>query len=131
MSSPPKFWDNLAEAVGEPGMLQRPEFADRTSRIANYEKVIAFLAPLFAAQPRSHWEERLVTLEVPHSPVYTSKEVAEGELAAHHQLVLETEGPHGPWRTIRSPLRFDGERQTEITAPPVLGADNAEVLGRD
>jgi crotonobetainyl-CoA:carnitine CoA-transferase CaiB-like acyl-CoA transferase len=63
--------------------------------------------------------------------MFTSREVADGELAAHHNLVLETEGPHGTWRTIRSPLRFDGERQSEIVAPPVLGADNAEVLGRD
>ncbi|HVV99907.1 MAG TPA: CaiB/BaiF CoA-transferase family protein, partial [Planctomycetaceae bacterium] len=43
MSSPPKFWENLAEAVGQPGMLQRPEFIDRNARIANYEKVIEFL----------------------------------------------------------------------------------------
>ena len=43
----------------------------------------------------------------------------------------ETEGPHGTWRTIRSPLRFDGERQTEVEAPPVLGSHNKEVLGRD
>ncbi|OJW67210.1 MAG: carnitine dehydratase, partial [Sphingomonadales bacterium 63-6] len=47
MSSPPKFWENLAEAAGQPDMLQRPEFADRNARIANYDKVIAFLAPIF------------------------------------------------------------------------------------
>jgi len=130
MSSPPKFWENLAEAVGQPDMLQRPEFASRDARIANYEKVIQFLAPIFKSKARAYWGERLAGLEVPHSPVFNSAEVAEGELAAHHGLVLETEGPHGPFRTIRSPIRFDGERQTEVTAPPVLGADNERVLGR-
>ncbi|MGC1269747.1 MAG: CaiB/BaiF CoA-transferase family protein [Croceibacterium sp.] len=130
MSSPPKFWDNLAEAVGQPEMLQRPEFASREARIANYESVLAFLAPIFKAQPRSYWGDRLAALEVPHSPVFNSQEVAEGELAAHHRLVLEAEGPHGKFRTIRSPIRFDGERQEDVTAPPVLGADNAAVLGR-
>ena len=130
MSSPPKFWENLAQAVDEPGMLARPEFESRESRIANYEKVIEFLAPRFKAKPRAFWEERLAALEVPHSPLSTSKEVAEGELARHHGLVLETEGPHGAWRTIRFPLRFDGERQTEVDAPPVLGSHNEELLGR-
>jgi len=130
MSSPPKFWENLAEAVGVPDMLQRPEFESRDARIANYEQVIAFLAPIFNTQPRDAWAERLAALEVPHSPVFNSQEVAEGELAAHHALVLETEGPFGAWRTIRSPLRFDGERQEDVSAPPLLGEHNEEVLDR-
>jgi crotonobetainyl-CoA:carnitine CoA-transferase CaiB-like acyl-CoA transferase len=37
MSSPPKFWENLAIAVGEPEMLARPEFASRDARIAHYD----------------------------------------------------------------------------------------------
>ena len=130
MSSPPKFWENLAEAVGHPEMLQRPEFATRPARIANYEKVIDYLAPLFAAQPRSYWEERLAALEVPFSPVYSSKEVVEGELAAHHKLVSEGEGPRGKFRTIRFPVRFDGEIEEHVVPPPELGADTAELLGR-
>lgn len=130
MSSPLKFWENLAEAVGQPDMLARPEFESRPARIANYEKVVDFLAPIFATQPRAWWEEQLTTLEVPHSAVYSSKEVVEGELAAHHELVIEGQGVRGPFRTIRSPIRFDGEVHTGVTPPPELGADNAEILGR-
>lgn len=130
MSSPPKFWENLAEAVGDPGMLQRPEFESRNARIANYEKVIEFLAPIFKTQPRDYWAERLAGLEVPHSPVFNSQEVVDGELAQHHQIVLETEGPHGTFRTIRSPLRFDGVKVESVTAPPTLGQHNEEILGR-
>lgn len=129
MSSPPKFWENLAEAVGQPDMLQRPEFESRPARIANYEKVVAFLAPIFKGRPRAYWEERLARLEVPHSPVFSSKEVIEGPLAAHHRIVTECEGPRGPFRTIRSPLHFDGEAERTVTAPPELGQDNAEYLG--
>ena len=130
MSSPPKFWENLAEAVGQPDMLRRPEFESRPARIANYEKVVEFLAPIFAQQPRAYWEERLAALEVPHSPVYTSKEVVEGELAAHHKLVIEGEGQRGRFRTIRFPVRFDGEIEDSVVPPPELGADNGAVLKR-
>jgi crotonobetainyl-CoA:carnitine CoA-transferase CaiB-like acyl-CoA transferase len=129
MSSPPKFWENLAEAMGVPDMLERPEFASRPARIANYEKVIAFLAPIFKSQPRAHWAERLAALGVPHSPILNSKEVLEGELGQFHQIMAETDGPRGRFRTIRSPLHFDGEIEREVTAPPELGADNAEYLG--
>ena len=130
MSSPPKFWENLAEAVGQPDMLQRPEFASRDARIGNYEGVIAFLAPIFKSRPRDYWAGRLADLEVPHSPVFNSQEVVHGELAAHHEIVVETDGPYGKFRTIRSPLKFDGEKQKEVSAPPLLGADNEEFLGR-
>jgi crotonobetainyl-CoA:carnitine CoA-transferase CaiB-like acyl-CoA transferase len=130
MSSPPKFWENLAEAVGHPEMLQRPEFESRNARIANYENVIAYLAPIFATKDRTYWADRLAALEVPHSPVFTSQEVLDGELAKHHQVEVSCEGPHGTFRTIRNPITFDGERPVDVTAPPVLGQHNEEILGR-
>jgi crotonobetainyl-CoA:carnitine CoA-transferase CaiB-like acyl-CoA transferase len=130
MSSPPKFWDNLAKAMGVPDMLARPEFESRPARIRNYEGVIQFLAPIFKSQPRAHWEERLAALEVPHSPILNSKEVIEGPLGQHHKILSEAESPRGTFRTIRFPLRFDGEVERAVTAPPELGADNEEYLGK-
>ena len=106
-------------------MLQRPEFESRPARIANYEKVIEFLAPIFKTQPRDYWEERLAALEVPHSPVFTSKEVVEGELAAHHELVIESEGPRGT--SARSASRCASTARSDrdaVVPPPELGADN-------
>lgn len=129
MSSPPKFWENLAEAVGEPDILKRPEFSSRPARIENQEAVQAHLAPIFRTQPRATWCERLAKLEVPHSPVNTPAEVIDSAQAKHLQLCVETRHPTmGPFRTIRSPLRFDGERALDLKAPPVLGEHNAEIL---
>jgi len=128
MSSPPKFWENLAVAMGVPDMLEREEFATRPARIRNYEKVLAFLAPIFKTQSRQHWDDRLTELEVPHSAILNSKEVLEGPLGQHHQIMAEAESPRGKFRTIRSPLHFDGEIERQITAPPELGADNKEYL---
>ncbi len=130
LSSPAKFWENLAEAVGHPEMLERPEFATREARIASYEQVVAYLAPLFALQPRDHWCARLTALEVPNSAVRTSAEVLESPQAQHLGLTIETQGPRGRFRTVRPPLRFDGEALTRVSAPPELGQHNDELLGR-
>jgi crotonobetainyl-CoA:carnitine CoA-transferase CaiB-like acyl-CoA transferase len=130
MSSPPKFWENLATAIGKPDLLQQPAFATREARIANYEKLVDFLAPLFAARTRADWCATLAALEVPHAPVADSREVLESAQARHLEIEVSAPGPHGVFRTIRSPLSFDGERSLAVTAPPVLGADNAEILGR-
>ena len=129
MSSPPKFWENLAEAVGQPDMLQLPAFADRNARIAHYEDVVAHLAPIFASRPRAEWLATLRRLEVPSAPVATSVEVLEDEQAKHLQLEISTPGPMGEFRTIRSPISFDGQRSLSVTAPPLLGQDNEAILG--
>jgi crotonobetainyl-CoA:carnitine CoA-transferase CaiB-like acyl-CoA transferase len=129
MSSPPKFWENLAEAVGKPDMLALPMFESRDARIANYENVVTFLAPLFKGKSLSEWCDILFRLEVPHSPVRTSEEVVASDQAAALNLVVEDpNGPHGSFRTIRSPVSFDGEHMSQVTAPPALGADNAAIV---
>ena len=129
MSSPPKFWENLATAVGQPDMLSLPMFASRDARIENYENVIGFLAPIFKTCDRQTWCDILRGLEVPHAPVNTSKEAIESEQAKALQLCIEDpNGPHGVFRTIRSPVTFDGERALDVTAPPVLGAHDEELV---
>ena len=128
MSSPPKFWENLAIAVGQPDMLSLPAFESREARIAHYEDVVAFLAPIFAQQTRDHWTAELTRLEVPNSPVYDSAEVLATEQARVLGIeVSDPDGPKGEFRTIRFPLSFDGERMDSVTAPPLLGADDAAV----
>lgn len=129
MSSPPKFWENLATAVGQPDMLNLPMFESREARIENYENVIGFLAPIFKTRDRQAWCDILRGLEVPHAPVNTSKEAIESEQAKALQLCIEDpNGPHGVFRTIRSPVTFDGERALDVTAPPVLGAHDDELV---
>ena len=128
MSSPPKFWENLAVAVERPDMLGQPAFESREARIAHYDDVIAFLAPIFATKDRAHWTAELTRLEVPNSEVRTSEEVlACNQAKALGIEVADPAGPHGPFRTIRSPLSFDGARMTSVTAPPTLGQHDAEI----
>jgi crotonobetainyl-CoA:carnitine CoA-transferase CaiB-like acyl-CoA transferase len=131
MSSPTKFWESLAEAVERPDMLKLPEFADRSARIGNYDQVVAFLAPIFKTRSREAWRERLLAHEVPSSPVYASEEVLRTAQARH--LGIEVSARHaemGEFRTIRSPVSFDGERSSEVLPPPVLGEHNGEILQR-
>ena len=131
MSSPTKFWESLAEAVGRRDMLSLPEFADRNARIANYEAVVQFLAPIFFTRSRDEWAERLLALEVPHSPVYSSEEALRTEQVKHLQMEVAAEHPGmGEFRTIRNPVSFDGERPLDVLPPPVLGEHDDEILGR-
>jgi crotonobetainyl-CoA:carnitine CoA-transferase CaiB-like acyl-CoA transferase len=128
MSSPEKFWQGLASAMERPDLFQDPRFASRAGRIAHQEELIAVLRPIFLAHERAEWCRRLQAHDVPHSPMYTTAEVPDDAQARHLQLFVETEHPVvGRFRTVRSPVSFDGERPLEVTAPPLLGEHDEEL----
>jgi crotonobetainyl-CoA:carnitine CoA-transferase CaiB-like acyl-CoA transferase len=130
MSSPPKFWQGLAAAMEMPDIFDDARFATREARIAHQEDMIAVLGPIFAQRDRAEWCRRLEAADVPHAPMYTTAEVPDDAQARHLQLFVETEHPVvGTFRTVRSPVSFDGERALAVTAPPLLGEHNAELRG--
>jgi crotonobetainyl-CoA:carnitine CoA-transferase CaiB-like acyl-CoA transferase len=111
MSSPEKFWQGLANAIERPTLFQDPRFADREGRIAHQDELIALLGELFRQRDRAAWCTRLEAEDVPHAPMYDTQEAMQDPQARH--LQLEVSAPHpegGEWRTIRSPVSFDGER---------------------
>jgi crotonobetainyl-CoA:carnitine CoA-transferase CaiB-like acyl-CoA transferase len=131
MSSPAKFWANLAQAIEKPDLFDDPRFATREGRIANQELLIELLTGLFRTRERAEWCRRLEALDVPYAPMYATDEVPEDPQAKHLQLFVDAVHPAHPggerWRTVRSPVSFDGERPLEVKAPPLLG-DHNEVL---
>lgn len=128
MSSPEKFWQGLAAAMERPDIFQDERFASRQARIENQEALIDVMGPIFQRHDRAEWCRRLEANDVPHSPMYTTAEVPEDAQARHLQLFVETEHPVvGTFRTVRSPVSYDGERPLEVTAPPVLGEHNEEL----
>jgi crotonobetainyl-CoA:carnitine CoA-transferase CaiB-like acyl-CoA transferase len=130
MSSPEKFWQGLANALEMPALFDDPRFASREARIAHQEQIADFLREQFLRRDRATWCARLEAEDVPHAPMYDTEEAVQDPQVRH--LQLEVAAPHpagGTWRTIRSPLAFDGQRALQVTAPPTLGADDEAVLG--
>lgn len=131
MSSPEKFWQGLANAIERPDLFQDPLYSDRVQRIKNQELLIELLGAAFQQQNRAEWCRRLEAEDVPHAPMYDTSEALEDPQAKH--LQLEISAPHptqGEWRTVRSPVTFDGERSLEVTAPPMLGEYDAELRNK-
>jgi crotonobetainyl-CoA:carnitine CoA-transferase CaiB-like acyl-CoA transferase len=128
MSSPPKFWQGLANAIERRNLFDEPRFATREARIANQDELIALLGQLFLKQPRDEWCRRLLDEDVPHAPMYATPEVPEDPQAKHLELFVTTTHPQvGEFRTVRSPLSFDHARALDVTAPPLLGEHDAEL----
>jgi crotonobetainyl-CoA:carnitine CoA-transferase CaiB-like acyl-CoA transferase len=129
MSSPEKFWQGLATAIERPELFQESAFRRREDRIANHEALIALLRDIFKTRTRGQWCERLQAQDVPHAPVYDTSEALNDPQARHLELEVSTRHPvMGEFRTVRSPVSFDGVRPTTVSAPPVLGEHTDEVM---
>jgi crotonobetainyl-CoA:carnitine CoA-transferase CaiB-like acyl-CoA transferase len=130
MSSPEKFWQGLATAMERADIFEDERFASRQGRIDHQEELMHVLGSIFRLRERDDWCRRLEANDVPHAPMYTTAEVPDDPQAKHLQLFVETQHPVvGPFRTVRSPVSFDGQRALEVTAPPLLGEHNAELQG--
>jgi crotonobetainyl-CoA:carnitine CoA-transferase CaiB-like acyl-CoA transferase len=128
MSSPEKFWRGLAVAIEQPDIFADPRFATRDARIENQEALIELLGARFATQTRDEWCRRLQREDVPNAPMYDTSEALEDPQAKHLQLMTSAEHPvMGLFRTVRSPVSFDGERALQVRPPPTLGEHNDEI----
>ena len=128
MSSPEKFWQGLAEAIGRRDIFKDPRFATREARIDHQEDMIELLGGIFVRQPREEWCKRLLAQDVPHSPMYDTTEALEDPQAKHMQLLVSASHPTmGEFKTVRSPVSFDGERPLTFTPPPTLDEHGAEI----
>jgi len=128
MSSPPKFWEGLAQVIGRPDLFDDPRFATREARIERQDDLIDFMTPIFRTKARDEWCEALAAAGVPHSPAYDSDEALEDPQARHLHLKIEAEHPvMGTFTTVRSPLSFDGEKALDVSAPPTLGEHDESI----
>jgi len=130
MSSPEKFWQGLAITIERPDIFKDERFATRDGRIRHQEDLIEVLGAIFKTQPRSEWCARLEANDVPHAPMYDTDEVAQDPQFKHLGVELKTTRPDGSaWRTIRTPVTYDKETETQVVAPPELGEHNDKILG--
>ena len=128
MSSPTKFWEGLLQATGQQELANDPRFSERLQRIQHQDELIKIFTPIFKAEPRDVWCERLLAQEVPHSPAYKADEALEDPQARHLQLAVPTEHPKmGTSTTVRPPYNFDGVAELKVMPPPTLDQHGAEI----
>lgn len=128
MSSPPKFWEGLAKVIGRPDLFDDPRFATRFARIDNQHALIEVMGPIFRTRSREEWCRLLEAEGVPFSPAYDSNEALEDPQAKHLQIEVSATHPEmGLFRSVRSPLSYDGERDLAITPPPTLDEHGAAI----
>jgi crotonobetainyl-CoA:carnitine CoA-transferase CaiB-like acyl-CoA transferase len=129
LSTPPKFWQGLTDAVGRPELRDDPRFDTRELRVANYRDYQATLASIFATAPRQEWLDRLRERDVPCGPIYDIQEVFDDPQVRHLGLPIELHHPQkGTVRLSGSAVTLRETPVSYATAPPMLGEHTEEIL---
>ncbi len=130
LSSPPKFWEGLTNAVARPELYADPRFVDRVARIRNYDELEAILAAIFRTAPRADWLAKLEANDVPAGPINRFDEVfADPAVQALGMVRTVTHPTAGPMQLLSGPVTVSGHDESEIGPPPLLGEHTDQVLG--
>lgn len=129
LSSPPKFWDALCEAVERPDLRADPRFATRPARRDNYDALHEELKRIFATRDRDAWLAKLQEHQVPCAPVNGISEMLDDPQLRHLGTIDSAdESGVGTMPRIRPPVLFDDAVLKPAARAPYLGEHSQEVL---
>jgi len=129
LSSPPKFWESLADAIAMTELRRDSRFATREMRIANYESLAAILADVLKQKPRAHWLELFERFDVPCTPIYDMSEVFADPQVKNAGLEIEYDHPNeGVTRSVRPAVAFSQTPLEKAAPPPALGEHSEKIL---
>ncbi len=122
-----KFYQALAQAMGEPPLAADPRFASFEARRLNREALVSLLSERFRRQPTAQWLQ-LLRGRVPVAPVRSMEAALDRtELAERSMLVSYRHPVLGEVTTVGLPIRMPDYTPTYQPAPQ-LDADRDAVL---
>lgn len=122
------IWERFCDALGEPGLKERPEFVTNADRVAHREELESELAPIFAARDVAYWEEVLGAAGVPCGRVRAAGEVLEAEKEEDREMIVPLPGNGVP--VLGVPVKLSRTPGRIERPPPGLGEHTDEILGQ-
>ncbi|WP_374526681.1 CaiB/BaiF CoA transferase family protein [Novosphingobium sp.] len=125
-------FEKLCELLGRPELMSDPRFAEREARKANRAAINAEINAALLARPAIEWEELLNAHGVPAGRILSVPEVlAHPQISARGLIQELPVGQPGleTVKVVRAGFSFGDSQPDARTAPPLLGADNAEIFG--
>ena len=113
----------LAGALGHSEWPGDPRFATNPDRYLNLDVLNAIMEPVFLAEPRSLWQQRLSAAGVPCAPLQTLDEVIAHPQVEALGLIEKYDDDDIPM--VGVPLRFNDRHPPPAPGAPELGDYNA------
>ncbi len=117
--------------LGQDHLASEPDYATNKMRLANREALIALLTPVLAAIAKDELLARMERAGVPGGPINTVPELFASDQVAAREMKISMPYPaadSGSVDLIGNPIKFSKTPVQYRRAPPMCGADSADVL---
>ncbi len=122
------LWKKFCEAIGRPELADDPRFNTNTKRVQNREELVKMLEELFLEKEVNYWVSLMWQNGIPAAPVYNLTQVFSDPHVRYRKIVVESQGPFGVIKTLKSPINAESIKVGNYTPPPLLGQHTAEIL---
>jgi formyl-CoA transferase len=124
-----KLWTILCGVIGQPELLEVPDYRDNASRMANREALIARLEAVFRTNSVEHWVAKLLEAGIPAGPINDYAQALGNEHVQAREMVLNVAHPaEGQMKLLGFPVKLSATPQQVRRPPPLLGQHTDEVL---
>jgi crotonobetainyl-CoA:carnitine CoA-transferase CaiB-like acyl-CoA transferase len=124
------MWQRFCEAIEDPELARRPEFATNPDRVAHREALERRLSERLRTRTVSDWLERLGQAGVSCGQVRTVPEALAATQVAARGMVAPLAHPKIPdFRVVNLPVQLSETPGSPSSPPPLLGEHTARVLG--
>jgi len=122
-------WRAFCEALGDPAMADRQEFAGIPQRVANRDLLMREVSSRLATRTTAQWQARLEAADIICGPIADYREVTASPQLAHNGVIVEMRHPRAG--TLRMPGAALGDRDAQARVhlpPPMVGEHSRAVL---
>ncbi|OWT60183.1 CoA transferase [Candidimonas nitroreducens] len=131
VSSGNAIFKRLTSAMQMPELATDPRFSNNLQRMANLEVLDGIITDWCGAQTLQQLAERLDSMDVPYTKVYSIADVMEDAHLQERQAIIELQDPVlGPLPAPAPVPRFAGQKTPTPTVGPSTGQHNSEIFGK-
>lgn len=113
-----RYWSELCQRLGCPGLADDPRFVDAAARATNAQDLVRTLDELFDSADLPAWRARLAEGNFAWEPVQTVTDLASDPQVIANGIIQEVEAGNGrPVPLISGPAQFDGLPSQMARAP--------------
>jgi formyl-CoA transferase len=123
-----KIWERFCHALGDPGMIERPEYVNAAARSKNRDALNAEIDAHTVKRTSADWVERLNEAGVPCGPIFSIDQMFADPQVEHLKMAQPVKKKGKEMKLVGQPVSLSRTPSKLVSWPPALGEHTDQVL---